>query len=57
MVGTPCLQPAPSLSAGTFVHAVSRQVVAESASAFLDLIFDPRGRGGSEGAVVAAVDH
>ena len=57
MVGTPPLQPLPSPSADTCVHAITGQVVAESASAFLDLIFDPQVRGGSEGAVVAAVDH
>ena len=57
MVGTLRLQHVPSPSSGTFVHAVTRQVVAESVSASLDLIFDPRGQEGSEGAVGAAVDH
>ena len=37
-VGTLHLQPAPSPSSGTCVHAVTRQVVAESASAFLAVI-------------------
>ena len=55
MVGIPCLQPLPSPSADTFVHVVTRLAVAGSASAFLDLIFDPWGQGGSEGAVGAAV--
>ena len=55
MVGTPCLEPLPPPSAGTFVHAVTRQVVAGSASAFLDLIFDPWGQGGLEEVVDAVV--
>ena len=57
MVGTPCLQPVPSLSAGTCVHAVTRSAVAESASAFLDLMFGPWGQEGPEETVVAAVDQ
>ena len=51
MVGTPPLQPAPSLSADTCMRVVTRQVVAESASA---LLF---GQGGLEETVVAAVDQ
>ena len=38
-VGTLLLQPPPS--AGTFVHAVTGQVVSESVSAFLALIIGP----------------
>ena len=57
MVGTPLLQPVPSLSADTCVHAVTRRAVAESASASPDLTFDPRDQGGLEQAVVAAVDQ
>ena len=57
MVGTPPLQPAPSLSTDTCVHAVTRPAVSESAPAFLGLMFGPRGQGGSEKTVVAAVDQ
>ena len=57
MVGTPPLQPVPSLSADTCVHAVTRPAVAESVSSSLDLMFGPRGQGGSEETVVAAVDQ
>ena len=52
MVGTPHLQPVPSPSSGTCVHAVTRTAVAESASASLDL-----GQGGLEEVVVASVDQ
>ena len=55
MVGTPPLQPLPSLSADTCVHAVTRPAVAESVSSSLGLIFGPRGQGGLEGAVVEMV--
>ena len=58
MVGTPpLLQLAPSPFADTYVRAVTRPAVAESAFASLDLMFGLRGQGGLEGAVVAAVDH
>ena len=55
MVGTPLLQPAPSPSADTCVHAVTRPAVAESAFVSLDLTFGPRGQGGLEGTVVEMV--
>ena len=45
MVGTPCLQPAPSPSADTCVRVVTRPVAAESVFASLDLIFGPPGQG------------
>ena len=54
MVGIPLSQPAPSPSSGTCVRVVSRQVVAESAFAFLA---GPLSQAGLEGAVVAAVDQ
>ena len=57
MVDTPPLQPAPSLSADTCVHAVTRPAVAESVSSSLDLMFGPQGQEGSEEVVVAAVDQ
>ena len=57
MVDTPTLQPAPSLSADTCVHAATRPAAAESVSSSLDLIFGPRGQGGSEETVVAADDQ
>ena len=57
MVDSPSLQPVPSLSADTCVHAVTRSAVAESASAFLDLMFGPRDQGDSEEVVVVAVDQ
>ena len=57
MVGTPHLQPVPSLSTDTCVHAVTRPAAAESASAFLALIIGPLNRGGLEETVVAAVDQ
>ena len=58
MVGTPLLQPPPSLSADTCVRAVIRPVAAESAFATLDLMFGPRDhrrQGGLEGTVVEMV--
>ena len=55
MVGTPLSQPAPSPSADTYVRAVTRPVAAESAFAFLDLMFGPQGQGGLEGTVVEMV--
>ena len=57
MVGSPPLQPAPSPSADTCVHAVTRPAVAESASAFLGLMFGPQVQGGLEETVVAADDQ
>ena len=51
MVGSPHLQPAPSPSSDTCVHAVTRPTVAESASAF------QFGEGGLEETVVDAVDQ
>ena len=54
MVGTPLLQPAPSLSADSCVRAVIRPVAAESVFASLDPMFDPRGQG-LEGTVVEMV--
>ena len=55
MVGTPLSQPAPSLSADTCVRVVTRPAAAESVSASLDPMFDPRGQGGLEGTVVEMV--
>ena len=55
MVGTPLLQPVPSLSADTCVRVVIRPVAAESVSASLDPMFEPRGQGGLEGTVVEMV--
>ena len=43
MVGTPCLQPVPSLSADSCMHAVTRPAAAESVSSSLDLMFALRG--------------
>ena len=59
MVGSPHSQPAPPPSGGTCVHAVTRQVVAESASAFLGLMLGRRDQEGSEEVfvVLVAVDH
>ena len=57
MVGTPLLQPAPSLSGDTCVHVVTRPAVAGSGSASLDLTLDLPEPGGLEEDVVAAVDQ
>ena len=53
MVGTPHLQPAPSLSADTCVHAVTRSAAAGSVFAFLALIIRQRGLD----VVAVVVDH
>ena len=55
MVGTPLSQSAPSSSADTCVHAVTRPAVAESAFASLNLTFGPWGQGGLERTVVEMV--
>ena len=55
MVGTPPLQPLPSPSADTCVHAITGQVVAESASAFLGLMLGCWDQEGSEEVVVVVV--
>ena len=54
MVDTPHLQPALSPSADTCVRVVIRPAAAESVSAFLALMFAPRGQG-LEGIVVEMV--
>ena len=58
MVDTPPLQPVPSPSADTCMHAVTRPAAAESVSSSLDLMFALRGlQQGSEETVVAVDDQ